>query len=369
MRPHSTRRTSHHPLTVLATLQSDSLSIPLAFIPQTHSEHTTHHECNTALPHLPHRRRCCHLPFLTLPIIRTVGAMTSVSHSPSSSSSSSSSSTSSSSSATPTAAASHSSFATLFHSLPATAICTFLHTTDVLSVAPWKRYTELLRLRDLLSLASVDRATRRRLLSSPAVWRARVFASVAPPSSAPISAALPSWCLAVQLVRTEGVETRKPIPEGWCVEFAHLARYPNLRRIHATWRLITHYGNAAAPITLSPSLSSMRHLTRISLDDSGKLSVDDMRLLATLPVLASFAVRMTDFASGNEQTLRQWQALAASRQSRRSAKGDVGQLGEEEEGKEDGKRAEVEEESKCEAEDDDAEEKDNDEYGEPMGRN
>ena len=279
------------------------------------------------------------------------------------------SSSSSSSSAVAAAAASNSSLVTLFHILPATVICAFLHTTDVLSVAPVTKSVALLRLRDLLSVASIDRATRRLLLSSPAVWRTKVFTSVAPPPSAPISAALPSWCLAVQLVKTWGVQPGSGMPEGWSVEFAHLARYPNLRRIHATWPLTTHYGGGghkhdddSARVSPSPSLSSMRRLTRISLDDSGALSVDDMRLLITLPVLASFAVRNTSFASGNESTLRQWQALTASNESRRSAKRKAELLAENEQH---GKREEGDEESTVEAKQ--HEEETDDEDGEPMG--
>ena len=49
------------------------------------------------------------------------------------------------------------------------------------------------------------------------------------------------------------------------------------------------------------------------------LSVDDMRLLSTLPALASLVMKRTKFEGSTEDTLRQWMALTASseRQNRK----------------------------------------------------
>ena len=80
------------------------------------------------------------------------------------------------------------------------------------------------------------------------------------------------------------------------------------------------------PAAPSSSLSFMRHLTRLSLNMCGQLTVDDMSVLATLPVLASFATLGTRFESGNDDTLRQWQALIVSKQHQRSGKRKADQI-------------------------------------------
>ena len=202
-------------------------------------------------------------------------------------------------------------------------MCTFLSTADV------------------HSLSCVNRTTRQLLFSSPAVWRSRVWtrfpfsssftssstsssrwrrilhaisrarrtlvclpsairrASI-PNSSAHFhqtSSTVPSLCDVVQVVdtRMDGCPLRSPQTSSnrkkWkkrrCT-LADLARYPNLRRVlngHLLQPINLLPSTSAAPINItpSPSLSSMYRLTCLSLTQGGWLSVDDMRLLSTLP--------------------------------------------------------------------------------------
>ena len=120
-------------------------------------------------------------------------------------------------------------------------------------------------------------------------------------------------------------------PSDWPVSFADLVRYPNLRRVHTSNHVLTQYGRGsrgdrdASSIAPCPNLSSMRHLTSVSLFMGGEVSIEDMRLLATLPALASFSGSWMSFEHGSEDTLRQWQALIVHRQ-RRTGKRKADQL-------------------------------------------
>ena len=243
------------------------------------------------------------------------------------------------------------SFATLFHIVPVSAICPFLHIADV------------------LCLSSVDLSTRQLVLSSPTVWRTKVFksfplltssaspttSSFSPASSFPSSSRLPSWCAVVQLVKADLAEGQQnSVLNEPPLTIASLLHYPNLRRVEAGRGVLTDYHGRkhshSATITPAPFLSSMRHLTRLSLHLGGQLTMDDMRLLATLPVLASFVPSFIHFESGNEETLRQWQALTGNKQQLRSGKRKAEQLGEEE--IEDGNELEVREEERDEKKED-----------------
>ena len=238
------------------------------------------------------------------------------------SSSSSFSPSSSSSFSTPTDSSSSHRFCTLFNILPASAVCSFLSTADVLAVA------------------AVDRATRLHVVSSPAVWRTRVFRAFPVPPASPTSSsstassssvALPSWCSAVQVMEVDAdASHHNKKPTDSLSSFASLAQYHNLRRVHAENCVFTKYATfdddkpivkkrkstKSSPIPPPPSLSSMRHLTRLSLTLGGQISIEDMRLLATLPVLASFSMSHMDFEDGNKVTLKQWKALTSNKRQR-----------------------------------------------------
>ena len=163
---------------------------------------------------------------------------------------------------------------------------------------------------DLLAVSSCSRDTRRLLLSPP-VWRHRVFRSFPPFafSSSSSTPTLLSWCDAVQLVD-------RPSPfssfRKWgasALPCSSLVLFPHLR--HALMRPIQEPSLAAA-VT---SLASMRHLTRLSLAGYGLLSKDDLQLLTTLPALASLEVSQLHFPLGDEESLRDWQALTVGQQS------------------------------------------------------
>ena len=185
----------------------------------------------------------------------------------------------------------------------------------------------LLATADLLALASSNRATRQ-LLLSPSLWRRKVFTSFPPlqPSSSP---ALPLWSEAVQLLQVDRHSRRTqalldslvswpPSSTDSPWSFSSLLLFPNLRRVETKGGVLTSHGGRPRPhspeefaIPAVGSLVSLSHLTRISLCMGGQLSVRDLRLLSTLPALASFhAVHMT-FATGSEETLEEWKAVSA----------------------------------------------------------
>ena len=219
------------------------------------------------------------------------------------------------------AATSTGSLATLFRIIPASVICSFLDIADV------------------LALASVNHAPRQLILSSPAVWRTKEFPVLPlPPSFTPsLSTDSPStWNSVVQVVNQRSwwhiFHTEEP--REWPLTFvASLLLYPNLRRIHASDTDLFRYGRGSqqqtAPSPHQPvstsSLSSMRYLTGLSLCNVDQMTVDDMRLLATLPALVSFSAAQMEFQYGNKHTLRLWQALTSNSQQRKG-KGKVDQL-------------------------------------------
>ena len=154
----------------------------------------------------------------------------------------------------------------------------------------------LLATADLLAAATVDRATRR-LLLSPAIWRDHVFATL---PATPSLSSLPSWCEAVQRV---GNLKRA---SWWKVALSSFPRFPNLRVVHL---------NGSRPIQTTPSpvitsLASVHQLTRLSLS-CVTLQAGDLRLLSTLPALASFAASHMPIPAGDEETERDWRALSA----------------------------------------------------------
>ena len=195
--------------------------------------------------------------------------------------------------------------ATLFHILPATIICKLLTITDVLTVS------------------SVDQAARRQILASSAVWHARLFTAFPPfppsISNASSSSPLPWLCDVVQVIDTQWCSSMTydlNKPHDCPPSLYNLTFCPNLRHATLDTDLLPHIHQSSyhpVPTSLiiaSPSLSSMRHLNRLSLYNGPEISINNMRLLATLPLLASFAVKQMFFESGNEDTLRQWQALS-----------------------------------------------------------
>ena len=87
----------------------------------------------------------------------------------------------------------------------------------------------------------------------------------------------------------------------WVASIGSIARCPNLRRVQAWNGLLTLYDRKphCPSVTLTtPTLSSMRHLTRVVLCNE-LLVVADMRLLSTLPALASFSAQCIQFESGD----------------------------------------------------------------------
>ena len=211
------------------------------------------------------------------------------------------------------------SVATLFLSLPVVLVCKLLNTADV------------------LALSSVNLTTRRLILSSPAVWRARVLRGFPPlpaVSAASSSSRLKWLCDVVEVVDVE--DRSLSTPDSECstdcpASIAHLISFPSLRYVHCDKELLPrhqragHTAIACSPITSTPSLSSMRHLTRVSLL-GGELT-EDMRLLLTLPTLASFSAHDMTFTSGSDDTLRQWQAFTIGKeQQQRSGKRKADQL-------------------------------------------
>ena len=226
-----------------------------------------------------------------------------------------------SSSSSPSPSSTHasvtaSSLATLFHVIPASVVCSFLCSAD------------------LLTVCSVDRATRRLILSSPAVWRDQVFTSFPPPafsslmpsslsSPSPISLLQPI-CDVVQVVISESLWGGQP--ESCLPTFASIARCPHLRRVDTTYKPFSAQGacqhTASVLITPPLTLLPMRYLICLSLFVVGEIRVVDMRLISTLPVLKSFGACRAKFESGSEDTLQQWQALTANKQGRGKRKAD-----------------------------------------------
>ena len=192
-------------------------------------------------------------------------------------------------------------FASLPFSLLSSVLAPFLSTTDLLSVSSCSREV-------------------RRLLLSPPLWRHWLFSSFRPRTPLPSSSncPLPSWCDAVQLVDTDARPRRttesRPQP---VLAFSLLSLFPNLR--HVRLNRVTFSTNEprepdpGRPIT---TLTSLRQLTRLSLNSGGQLSADDLRLLVSLPALASFAVLHVGFQAGDERTMKDWLALTAQQRSR-----------------------------------------------------
>ena len=136
------------------------------------------------------------------------------------------------------------------------------------------------------------------------MWRNRWFTTTSPPLPSSCTS-LPSWGDVVQELEVEG--PRGPLAEPpSLIPSLHL--FPILRKVGVP------YLGEGCPHILFPrtsSLASMHHLTQVSLWNAAQLGIEDLKLLSTLPALASFAVENVQFDKGNEETLREWLAVSA----------------------------------------------------------
>jgi len=195
-----------------------------------------------------------------------------------------------------------------YASAPATSFATLPRTVFESTIAP------LLTISNLLAFSSVDRATRQ-LVLTPQLWRSKLFTSF--PFGASTVPSLPSWCDVVQVMDTQRAFHQ---PASLSASFDSLVRFPNLRHLYAS-----HYFVAASvPSSLLTSLAALRHLTRIELTSGGSLDGADMRLLATLPALASFTAKGLCFGGGSAETLAEWLAVCGKKQGlKRKAEDDA----------------------------------------------
>ena len=166
----------------------------------------------------------------------------------------------------------------------------------------------LLTFAELVATASTSRACRQLVLSPP-VWRHRLVSSCLLPVL-PSSTTHPPWTAVVQQLEVDnrGVEC----PE-WPSPIPSLHLFPILRSVR-----MDHLGHSPAvrqPYPFPPvtSLASLRHLTQVSLGSSEPLDIGYLKLLASLPALSSFTARKMSFGPGNEETLREWLAVSATR--------------------------------------------------------
>ena len=173
----------------------------------------------------------------------------------------------------------------------------------------------LLATADLLAFSSASRAARQ-LVLVPSLWRNKEFASF--PEFVSPASSLPSWCDVVQLVVTSGVRVVLPgAPPSAELPLRSLLHFPNLRRLSTSYHVFDNdeaSNPLAAPLT---SLASLRHLTRISLHYHGSLDDWALKLLSSLPVLASIEVVRSRFVAGSEETLAEWLAVSSRKDSRK----------------------------------------------------
>ena len=183
---------------------------------------------------------------------------------------------------------------------------------------------------DLLALATTSQATRQ-LLLSPSLWRHRpvsCYRTFARRST------LPSLRNVVHQLRVEGFED---VPRNWPWSFSTLLLFPHLRYLSTVHQALTAYH---PPLSCDvTSLVSLRHLTRLLFDQGGQLAVRDLKLLATLPALASFTAEYMHFEDGDHDTLNEWLSVSSKRQ------GIKRKASEEEEKDEDGKEEEEDEQN------------------------
>ena len=177
---------------------------------------------------------------------------------------------------------------------------------------------------DLISAASTSRAGRR-LVLSPSVWRHRLFRATALPVL-PSSTSLSSWCDVVQQLEIDsrGVEC----PE-WPSPIPSLHLFPHLRSVRMA-DLDNSPGRQPYRFPSVTSLASLRHLTRISLWWVEQLDISDLKLLSTLPALASFTAVQMSCDGGTNETLREWLAVSAKKQGTECKADGVEQVKEEE---------------------------------------
>ena len=201
------------------------------------------------------------------------------------------------------------------------------------SVAP------LLTTTDLLAFSSASRAARQ-LVLVPSLWRGKVFKSF-PPFISPASS-LPSWCGVVQLVNTQIVSQVQHVPDVSAkLLLASLHHFPNLRHVSAFHHVsIKHAVSKPSPPPVT-SLASLRHLTRITLLVYQSLDDWALKLLSSLPVLASFVAEWAQIETGSEETLAEWLAVSSKRSTKRKLAED--QDGDEKKQEEQSSKAEVKE--------------------------
>ena len=180
----------------------------------------------------------------------------------------------------------------------------------------------LLKVNDLISAASTSKACRQLVLSPP-VWRHRDFVQ-ASPLNPPSSASLPSWCDVVQRLHMEGPRDHCT---DWPLLFPSLHLFPNLCCLSI---IDVREGRQPYPFPSVTSLASLRYLTQVSLWWSGQLAIGDLKLLSTLPALASFTVEVTSFETGSEETLREWLAVSAQKRGKKRKAQEVEEVAEEE---------------------------------------
>ena len=137
------------------------------------------------------------------------------------------------------------------------------------------------------------------------------------------------------------------MPSDWWLSFSSLPLFPNLRHVRASDNVFTDYGDRGpSPTPSVTSLTSLRHLSRLTLFMGGKLRLEDLRLLSTLPMLASFEAMWMHWESGHEDSAAEWEALKASKAQKQRNKRKALEKDEEEE----------EEEVKAEENDEDEDE-------------
>ena len=184
----------------------------------------------------------------------------------------------------------------------------------------------LLTTADQLALSSVDKVTRR-LVVTPPPWQDTVFTFFPPPATC--TSSLPSLRDVVQLMQTlDGsfkLDGDGHMPAEWPLSFSTLLRLPSLCHLHVRGKLFGCWGERRPePSPFITSLASLHHLTRITLFMStyppNSLDAIELRLLSTLPALASFTAQDVIFGDGNEETLAEFLVVSGEKQSSKKRK-------------------------------------------------
>ena len=158
----------------------------------------------------------------------------------------------------------------------------------------------LLDVDDLVAAASASKSCRQLVLSPP-VWRYRRFIQSSL-HHLPSSTTLPCWFTVIQRLDLEGPRDESP---AWPSLIPSLHLFPHLRSVSVSHRGEGHQPYPFPPVT---SLASLRYLTQVSLWHAGQFATEGLKLLSTLPALASFVTKGLTFKAGSDETLREWQA-------------------------------------------------------------